>query len=211
MFEIEYKGGNSIVIATKKSTLVSDPNLKVVGLKGTSVKDVVEVATEARLALNSSDARLLIEGPGEYEMGDFSIRGTGATRHIDTTADELLSTIYRIEVGDVRIALLGNISGKLNEEQLEVLGVIDIAIIPVGGNGYTLDSTSATSIVRQIEPKVVIPVHYADDGLKYEVPQDELSAFVKELGSPVETVTKYKVKSVTALPPVLTVVEVTRS
>jgi L-ascorbate metabolism protein UlaG (beta-lactamase superfamily) len=211
MFEIEYKGGNSVVIATKKSTLVSDPNLSVVGLKDVSVKDAVEVATEARLALNSPDARLLIEGPGEYEMGDFSIRGTVATRHIDTTADEPLSTIYRIEVGDVRIALLGNISGKLTEEQLEVLGVIDIAIVPVGGGGYTLDATSAASIVRQIEPKVVVPVHYAGSGVKYEVPQDELATFIKELGAPVETIAKFKVKSATTLPPVLTIIEVTRS
>jgi L-ascorbate metabolism protein UlaG (beta-lactamase superfamily) len=114
-------------------------------------------------------------------------------------------------VGDVRVAVLGNIDPKLSEDQLEGIGVIDILILPVGGGGYTLDATSAASLVRQIDPKVVIPVHYADDALKYEVPQDTLETFVKELGAPVETAARYKVKAASSLPATLTVVEVTRS
>ena len=66
MFEIEYKGANSVVISTKKSTLVVDPKLSLVGLKDISTKDAVELATEARFALNGENARLNIEGPGEY-------------------------------------------------------------------------------------------------------------------------------------------------
>jgi L-ascorbate metabolism protein UlaG (beta-lactamase superfamily) len=65
--------------------------------------------------------------------------------------------------------------------------------------------------VRQIDPKVVIPIHYADSALKYEVPQDSLQTFVGELGAPVETVAKYKLKSAAALPESLTIIEVTRS
>ena len=60
--------------------------------------------------------------------------------------------MYRIEAGDIRAALLGNIYEKLDEDQLEALGVIDVLIIPVGGNGYTLDPTGAAKLVRQIEP-----------------------------------------------------------
>ena len=211
MFDIEYKGGNTIVIATKKATAVIDPKLSVVGLKDLQAKDAIEIATEARFAVSDPDARINIEGPGEYETADFSIRGITATRHLDTSADEKLSTIYRIEVGEARIAVVGNITEKLSETQLEELGIIDIAIVPIGGSGYTLDPTGAASIVRQIDPKVVIPVHYADSALKYEVPQGDLETFVKELGAPVETVSKYKVKSGSAIPPVLTIVEVTRS
>ena len=82
----------------------------------------------------------------------------------------------------------------------------------MGGNGYTLDASHAATIARQIEPKVVIPVHYADAALRYEVPQNELEEFTKELGAPVEDAgTKYKVKSATSLPQVLTVVTVGRS
>lgn len=212
MFDIEYKGGNGVVISTKKITAVIDPKLSVVGLKDLSVKDAVEIATEARFVMNSDDAKLAIEGPGEYEMGDFSIRGVRATRHLDTEADEPIGTMYRIEISDVRIAVLGNISPKLHEDQLEELGIIDILILPVGGSGYTLDATSATTIVRQIDPKVVIPVHYSDAALKYEVPQDTLETFTKELAAPVESVgAKYKVKASSSIPQVLTVVEVARS
>lgn len=132
-------------------------------------------------------------------------------RHVDKEADEKIATMYRIEVGDVRIALLGNIAPQLNEEQLEALGVVDILILPVGGSGLTLDATSAAGVVRKIDPKVVVPVHYADSALKYEMPQDTLETFTKELAAPVETVAKYKVKAASALPPVLTVVEITRS
>lgn len=211
MFDIEYKGGNCVVVATKKTTAVIDPKISLVGLKDVSAKDAVEIATEARFATNSKDAQLLIEGPGEYELGDFSIRGISAIRHLDNNDAEPISTIYRLEVGELRIGILGNIASKLEEDQLEALGVVDILIIPVGGGGYTLDATSAATLVRSIDPKVVVPTHYADSALKYEVPQDTLETFVKELGAPIETVAKYKVKAASALPLSLTVVEITRS
>lgn len=212
MFDIEYKGGNGVVITSKKVQLVIDPNLSVVGLKNLSVKDAVEIATEPRFVVDEPTAKIHIEGPGEYEIGDASITGVRATRHIDTESDEKISTIYRIVVGDVRIALLGNVSPKLSEEQLEDIGVVDMLIIPVGGSGYTLDATSATTIVRQIDPKVVIPVHYANSALEYEVPQDTVDTFTKELAAPVEEAgSKYKVKSTATIPQVLTVVTIARS
>ncbi|MFZ1360938.1 MAG: MBL fold metallo-hydrolase [Candidatus Saccharimonadales bacterium] len=212
MFDIEYKGGNSVVISTKKVAVVIDPRASLVGLKDISAKDQIEVATESRFAVNDKDARLVIEGPGDYEMGDFSIHGVPATRHLDTEADELRSTMYRIEVGDMRIAVLGNIAPKLSDDQQEEIGVIDILVLPVGGGGYTLDATSAAAIVRQLEPKVVIPTHYADTSLTYEIPQDTLEVFTKELSAPVEEeVSKYKVKAASSVPQVLTVVPITRS
>lgn len=211
MFDIEYKGGNTVVISTKKSVLVTDPRRSVVGLKDIVTKDAVELATEARFALERSDAKLVIEGPGEYEVGDFSIRGVAAQRHIDASNGELAATIYRVEVQDVRIAILGNIAESITEDQLEAIGVIDMLIIPVGGGGYTLDATAAVNLVRRFDPKAVIPVHYADAALTYEVPQDELSVFTSELGAPVEVMDKLKIKAINNLPQVLTVIELSRS
>lgn len=212
MFDIEYKGANGIVITTKKTQIVIDPKTSVAGIKDIPVKDAIEVATESRLSIGSKDAKLNIEGPGEYEVREVSIKGIRAVRHIDSESDEPISTIYRIEIGEIRIAVLGNISPKLSEEQLEEIGVVDIVIIPIGGNGYTLDATSAATIVRQIDPRVVIPVHYADTSIKYEVPQDNLEVFTKELAAPIEEQgVKYKIKSTTSVPQVLTVVVITRS
>lgn len=211
MFEIEYKGANSVIISTKKSKLVVDPKLSIVGLKDISAKDAVILATEERFATNDSDAILSIEGPGEYGVADFDIKGIPARRHIDSDSESLLSTIYRVETGDLRIGIIGNIDGKLSDEQLEELGLIDILIIPVGGNGYTLDAVDAAGIVRMIDPKIVIPVHYADKSLKYEVPQDDLGLFITELGVPTETVDKYKLKQLPILQTTLSVIEIKRS
>ena len=211
MFDIEYKGGNTVVIATKKLSLVVDPRLSILGLKDIRVKDGVELATESRFRVDGPDARIVLDGPGEYEVGDFTILGVAATRHIDTPEQEKLATIYRIECGDSRIAVLGNIEATLTDDQLEALGVVDILILPVGGGGYTLDATSATALVRSIEPKIVVPVHYADPALEYGIPQGSFEEFQKELDVPVEETSKYKVKSAAALPQPLTIVKINRT
>jgi L-ascorbate metabolism protein UlaG (beta-lactamase superfamily) len=119
--------------------------------------------------------------------------------------------MYRIEIGDTRIGVIGNIDEKLSDEQLEELGVIDILILPIGGGGYTLDGNAAAGLVRMISPKIVIPIHYYDQSLEYEVPQDDLKLFIAELGAPVEVMPKFKSKqaSITLAP--LSVIELTRS
>jgi len=211
MFEVEYKGANCVVISSKKASIVVDPNLSVVGLKDVSVKDAVELATEARFALDSEDAKLVIEGPGEYGVADFDIKGIAAQRHLDAESDPKISTIYRIETTEIRAVVIGNIYEKLHEDQLEEIGIVDVLIIPVGGSGYTLDATGAATITRQIDPKIVIPIHYADSGIKYEVPQSDLEAFTTELGLPVEEAPKLKLKNSSALPQVLTVFKLARN
>lgn len=211
MFEIEYKGGNGVVLSTKKASIVVDPKLSVIGLKDLGLKDAIELATEARFAINAEDAKLVIEGPGEYGIADFDIRGIAAQRHLDAETDPKISTMYRIATTEIRVALIGNIYEKLNEDQLEELGIIDVLVLPVGGGGYTLDPEGAAAVVRSIEPKIVVPVHYNDPALSYEVPQAELDEFIKALGAPVEEALKLKLKNSAALPPTLTVFKLARS
>ncbi len=209
MFDIEYKGANSVIITVKNSKLITDPKLSLVGLKDLDVKNSVELATEERFIVNDPEATLVIDGPGEYGVADFDILGIPARRHLDAEASGKLSTIYRVEISNVRIGIIGNVYEKLSDDQLEQIGVLDILIIPVGGNGYTLDATGAVGLVKAIEPKIVIPIHYANERLRYEVPQSELKEFISELGAPIETVTKYKYRSQVALPASLSVVEIT--
>lgn len=212
MFDIEYKGGNCIVISTKSGAVVFDPKTSLVGVKDVTTKGVVEVATEDRFAVRDHGAKLVIDSPGEYEIANIAIRGVAAQRHIDAPESLPVGTIYRVAIDGVRIAVLGNIAPKLSESQLEAIGVVDILVLPVGGGGYTLDPTGATEMVRSIEPNAVIPVHYGDTSLTYEVPQEELSVFTSELGAPVESVgTKYKVKNAAALPQALQVLVIDRS
>jgi L-ascorbate metabolism protein UlaG (beta-lactamase superfamily) len=211
MFEIEYKGANCVVISTKKAKIIVDPKLSIVGLKEVPIKEAVELITEHRFAVNNPDSRLLIDGPGEYGVADFDIVGIPARRHIDTESEGLLSTMYRVEIGETRIGIIGNIDGKLTDEQLEGLGVLDILIIPVGGNGYTLDATGASNLTKMISPKIVIPVHYDDKQLNYEVPQSNIDPFITELGAPVEETVKYKFKQQSTTMAPLTIVKISRS
>lgn len=207
--DITYRGGSNLVLSTKKTTLYVDPNISALGLKNPNVSDAVELATDERYVLDG--ARLILDSPGDYEVGDFSIRGVAARRHTDASNAWMRSTIFRIETSELRIGLLGHVESKLSDEQLEEIGVVDILILPVGGNGFTLDPHDAGLLARQIDPKVVIPVHYEDADVSYEVPQLSLEQFTRELNVPIETVDKYKIKNASALPETLSVVVINRS
>jgi len=139
-------------------------------------------------------AKFTAETPGEYEISGIAMKGIAARGHMDE-ANQKTATIYTIASGDTKIVVVGHIFPELSEEQLEQIGTVDLAIIPVGGNGYTLDGVGALSIIKKIEPKVVIPTHFADKAIKYEVPQQELAAALKGLGmEPAETTTRYKAR-----------------
>ncbi len=212
MFEIEYKGANAVVINTKKLRVVFDPNLDIVGGKNVPVNNDIEVVTEDRFSNVESTPRLLFDGPGEYEIGDVSVLGIPARRHIDAGSDVRKTTIYRITVGDVKGVVIGNVEDGLSDDQLESIGVVDFAVLPVGGGGYTLDAVGATKMARQLDAKVIIPVHYSDSTLNYEVPQADLDEFVKALGAPViEAGQKWKLKKSADLPGSLTIVKISRS
>ncbi len=204
--DIEYKGGNCVIISTKQARVVVDPRLSMFGLKDMASKDDVVVATQPDFAVTTNE--VAVDQPGEYEVKGIAIMGVSAQRHIDTSGK--LATMYRISTSDFAIAVVGHVATPLSEDQLEALGVVDVAIIPVGGSGYTLDAHQAVAVVRQLGPKIVIPVHYADKAITYEVPQMELEPFIKELGVPVEQMTKLKLKAGT-LPETLTAYELQRT
>lgn len=213
MFDIEYKGANAVIITTKKARALIDPKISIVGLKGvTSTEDDVIIATEVRFIPDNQSAKLVIDGPGEYEISDMAIKGIATKRHIDSESDRDLSTIYRLVIGDIRMIIVGNIVPTISDDLLESIGVVDVVVLPVGGGGYTLDSTSATAMIRQLEPRMVVPVHFADSALKYEVPQQDIESFINELGaSVVEAGPKLKFKNLGSLPEQLTVIKISRS
>ena len=206
--DIEYKGANCVVITTKKTSVVIDPKLSTVGLKDILPKNAVVIATQADFLVSGDDA-VVVDRPGEYEVRDISIVGSAAERLIDHDKS-LNATVYRVTIGDVRFAVIGHVATPLTEDQLEALGVVDVAIVPVGGSGYTLDAHQAVAVVRQLDPKVIIPTHFADKAVQYEVPQMDLEPFLKELSAPQhEKTAKWKVKG--PLPDTLTVVELERT
>lgn len=208
--ELEYKGGDCIVISHKKDEYVSDPGLSSLGLNNQSKNATVHLLTQKLFEAPASEETVVINGPGEYEVNDCSIKGIAAHLHAYPDGPKQ-GTIYRLSVDDVSVVVLGHIVAKLEEQQLEEIGMVDVLVIPVGGYGYTLEPKQAVEVVRAIEPKIVIPVHYEDQGVKYDVPQASLDVFLKELGIQAqESISKLKVKS-GQLPEKLTVYKLMRS
>ncbi len=191
--ELTYYGANCIRLAAKKAQIVVDDNLAKLGLKAVTKPTDISLRTSKSFPEHAETA-FRAEMPGEYEVAGVVIHGIAARAHMDE-ADKKTAVIYTIEADDSKIAVLGHIYPKLSEDQLAQIGRVDVAIVPVGGNGYTLDGAGALDVIKQIEPKVVIPTHFADKAIKYEVPQAELADALKNLGMEIsETVAKYKVK-----------------
>jgi len=190
--EIQFYGGNCVRLSTKKASIIVDDNLAELGLKPVTKSGDIALFTGPH-SEPTADVRIMIDQPGEYEVANASIQGVAARAHMDE--DGLAATIYKIVGDDIRVAVVGHVYPELSDAQLESLGMIDILIIPVGGSGYTLDGIGALKLVKKIEPKMVIPTHYADRGVKYPVPQAELEEAVKGLAMEMkEPVPKLKVR-----------------
>jgi L-ascorbate metabolism protein UlaG (beta-lactamase superfamily) len=87
--------------------------------------------------------------------------------------------IYRLEVDDISVVHLGDLGQILDNAQLEKLAGTDILLIPVGGK-YTLDAKKAVEVISQIEPRIVIPMHYKTKDSKIDL--DGIDKFIKEIG-----------------------------
>lgn len=190
--EFQYFGGNCVRISTKNAVFIVDDTLKDLGGKSITKPDSVALFTVMPKA--EPEAKLVITDPGEYEVSEVSIFGIAARSHMDE-AGKKSATIYKLQFEDTKVCILGHVYPDLSEDQLEEIGIVDILITPVGGNGYTLDGVGALSLIKKIEPKIVIPTHYADKGLNYEVPQASLEDALKNMAmEPKEAVAKFKPK-----------------
>lgn len=193
--EIQYFGGNCIRLSSKKATVVVDDNLVQLGQKSIIKQGDIVLKTTPNIEVTAPTAKILIDSPGEYEVSGVSVHGIPARSHLDEDGKKT-ATVFKVMGDDIRLAIIGHIYPELNDKQLESLGTVDVLIIPTGGNGYTLDSIGSLKLIKKIEPKLVIPTHYADKDIKYEVPQQELSEVLKGLAmEPKETVSKLKLKS----------------
>ena len=176
--ELRYYGANCVKITSKKSSVVIDDTTKDKKSTVTTDKDIV-IKTNTVLDY-ANGGYFVVQSPGEYEVSEVSITGIASKLHFD---ESKTSTVYAVHMNGFSIAIIGHIAGELTESQLEKMGVIDILIIPVGGNGYTLDTVAAVKLVKDIEPKIIIPTHFDEQGINYEVPQKGVDEFVKAYGS----------------------------
>lgn len=191
--DLQYNGGNCVVLSSKGVRLVTDDNLAELGVKPVTKQDDIVLFTGLHGA-PAAQPRLLLDGPGEYEVSGLSIVGIAARSHVDPEGTHT-ATMYKIVTDDTSYLVTGHIYPDLSDDQLETIGMVDVLVVPVGGNGYTLDPIGALKIIKKIEPKIVVPTHYADDGLHYPVVQQTLEQALKGLGmEPKETVGKFHFK-----------------
>lgn len=190
--DLQFYGANCIVVTNKGKRVVVDDNLADLGAKSIVKPDDVALYTGPHGAAGA--ARLTFDGPGEYEVAEISIMGIPARAHIDEEG-QYRATIFKLVIGDHSVLIAGHIYPELSDAQLEAIGMIDVLVVPVGGNGYTVDPVGALKLIKAIEPKLVVPTHYGDKALKYPVPQQDLAHALKELSmEPKETVAKLRIK-----------------
>lgn len=176
-FKFQDKNGSDAV------TLVTDPFDSSIGLRVPKIDaDILTISHGHKDHGNLEAIKgkpFIIDTAGEYEIKNISIEGV-ETFHDDKKGAERGKNIaYRIDMDDIVIVHLGDLGHELNPHQMEKLAGADILLIPVGGN-YTIDAKKAVNVVSQIEPRIIIPMHYKIPGLKFEI--DGVDKFIKELG-----------------------------
>ncbi|MCA9331757.1 MBL fold metallo-hydrolase [Candidatus Saccharibacteria bacterium] len=193
--DVQYYGANCIRLSTKKASILVDDNLMDLGSKSVAKNgDIVLFTGPHGDSSTNIEEKIVIDKPGEYEVSEVSIQGIAARGHMDEEGQNS-ATIFKIIDDDIKVVVVGNVFPELSDDQLESIGMVDVLVIPVGGNGYTLDGVGALKLIRKIEPKVVIPTHFEEKGLSFAVPQQPLSEAIKALAmEPKETVSKYKAK-----------------
>lgn len=187
--DITYLGCGGVRLVGKQVEVVCDPPV------GSKTKGDVLTwsATGGEERFGTLESAMLIEAPGEYEVKGASIIGVPARLHIDENGNR--GTVYAVEIDGVNVVVVGNIAGKLDEDEVESLGQVDVLVVPVGGGGLTLDAEGAAAVVTQLEPSYVMPVHYDDGVSKYPVPQASVELFLKEMGATPEPQSKFRLTS----------------
>jgi L-ascorbate metabolism protein UlaG (beta-lactamase superfamily) len=122
----------------------------------------------------------IIDRPGEYEISDILILGLNTYHDGEQGFQRGRNIVFVTQIDDVSICHLGDLGHSLGAQQIEQLKPVDVLLLPVGGK-FTIDAAAAVSIVRQLEPKFVIPMHYKTPALK-GLELDTVDKFLNEIG-----------------------------
>ncbi len=174
-------------VGTDGVTVVTDPFSKEIGLKAelkvpNFEADIVTVSHQHADHNNVEALRgnpFVVDCAGEYDFKGVLIEGIDSYHDEKEGAERGGNIIYRIEIDDISVTHLGDLGHVLNDAQIEKLAGTDILLIPVGGP-KALDAKKAVEVISQIEPRIVIPMHYKTKDSKLEL--DSVEKFVKEIG-----------------------------
>lgn len=124
----------------------------------------------------------VIRGPGEYEVQDVLITAV-ASYHDDERGKRLgRNTIYALHIDDISVCHLGDLGHVLTNGQREEIGDVDVLLVPVGGKN-TINAAQAVEVISQLEPRIIIPMHYATAATEGKVEGlDPVEKFCREMG-----------------------------
>ncbi len=164
------------------ASIVTDPfDSEVVGFEPLRLKaDIVTISHDApghNFAGVVKGVSHKLAGPGEFEIGGVFITGLMTEQNKKNNGNKNL--LFHFDFDGLSVAHLGDLSQVPSQSEIEELGNINIALVPVGG-GNSLNASKAAEVISLLEPNIVIPMHYALPGCK--LPLDPLTKFLKEMG-----------------------------
>ncbi len=180
--EIIWYGLACFRFKSRQLTIVADPYAPEVGLSLPNIRArVVTISHDVpghNYVKGVKGHEHVFDGPGEYEVNGVFITGV-ATYHRGQPGERERNTAFLYEFDDISIGHLGDLGAMLDRKQIEAMNSPDVLIVPVGG-GDILDASRAVEVITELEPRIVIPMHYAQPGLKWSL--DPLEKFLKEMG-----------------------------
>jgi L-ascorbate metabolism protein UlaG (beta-lactamase superfamily) len=179
--DVTWLGQSCFRLRGKGAAVVTDPYPPALGPKLKLEANLVTVSHdhESHNHVQAVRDAYVIEGPGEYEIAGVSVRGLPTFHDAKHGAERGRNTVYVIEVDDVRVCHLGDLGHALDAGALETIGNVDVLLVPVGGS-TSLDGAGAAEVVRQVEPRYVVPMHYAHPAIRKEL--GPVERFLKEMG-----------------------------
>lgn len=185
------------------ATVVTDPyDHREVGLEPLKLKaDIVTISKNEAGHNYTAGVKgevYRIPGPGEYEIGGVFLTGVQTNASGKRGDPDDISTLFVIDFNGLTVAHLGNLQRVPNQAEVEALGPVNIALVPVGG-GSSLNAAKAAEVISMLEPNLVIPMQYAIPGTTVKL--DPISKFLKEMGLvEVSSIPSLKVTSANTLP-----------
>lgn len=182
--------------------IVTDPHDgDSVGLKRPDAKgDIVSVSHRhfdhaSGIDLVSKEDSEVLEGSGEREAKEIEVQGFESFHDKAEGEERGENTIFVFELDDFRICHLGDLGHKLSDEKVEEIKPVDILLIPIGGN-YTIDAQESVDVVKNLEPKIVMPMHYKVEGLEVDISdEEEFLQLVEDEGWETDGRVKAKIES----------------
>lgn len=184
--ELTWLGHSCFRLKGKDATLLTDPPSPTTGYAlGRVTADIVTISHDHpghNYVKGVGGEPRVVTGPGEYEIEQVLITGVRTFHDREHGKLRGRNTAYLITMDDVHICHLGDLGDRLDEKALGELANADVLLVPVGGQ-YTLDAERASEVIAQLEPRIIVPMHYQTPTYKYpEAPLDGVEKFCHEMG-----------------------------